>query len=177
MAGSFFFFVLTVAVGSLMDCYVKGLNQKETGRWNSSISSWLASFYWQNMYAVSAHSTRASLLHSNHNRIKSGIGTANPLCDPVGIQTQDLQNRNLSANSLEIPCVYGLLRLISKTHLRRFGLLILSLSATKVQKRSHTMPSWNVKFLRFCSNLLYRHLLGLLLQPQFLFLSRWQKET
>ena len=40
--------------------------------------------------------------------------------DPVGIQTQDLQNRNLSANSLEIPCVYRLLRLSSKTHLRRF---------------------------------------------------------
>ena len=32
MAGIFFFFVLIVAVGSLMDCYVKGLNQKEAGR-------------------------------------------------------------------------------------------------------------------------------------------------
>jgi len=27
MAGLFFFFVLAVAVGSLMDCYVKALNQ------------------------------------------------------------------------------------------------------------------------------------------------------
>lgn len=32
MAGIYFFFILTVAVGSLMDCYVKGLNQKETRR-------------------------------------------------------------------------------------------------------------------------------------------------
>ena len=96
-------------------------------------------------------------------------------CDPVGIQTQDLQNRNLSANSLEIPCVYGLLRLSSETHLRRFcadsALLILSISVAKIRisewktkfiwaflsvsifersskviKMLRTMPSWNVKF-------------------------------
>ena len=77
-------------------------------------------------------------------------GLASPIPrDPVGIQTQDLQNRNLSANSLEIPCVYRLLRLSSETHLRRFcadsALLILSISVAKVRKRNHTMPSWNVK--------------------------------
>lgn len=32
MAGIFFFFVLTVAVGSLMDSYVERLNQEETER-------------------------------------------------------------------------------------------------------------------------------------------------
>ena len=32
MTGIYIFFVLTVAVGSLMDCYVKGLNQKEAGK-------------------------------------------------------------------------------------------------------------------------------------------------
>ena len=50
--------------------------------------------------------------------------------DPVGIQTQDLQNRNLSFNFFEYPFVYGHLRHSSKTHLRRFcadsALLILS---------------------------------------------------
>ena len=40
--------------------------------------------------------------------------------DPVGIQTQDLQNRNLSFNFFEDPFVYGHLRHSSKTHLRRF---------------------------------------------------------
>jgi len=32
MVGFFLFFVLTVAVSSLMGSYVNGLNQKETGR-------------------------------------------------------------------------------------------------------------------------------------------------
>ena len=32
MAGIFSFFVLTVVVGSLMDCYVKSLNQEDTGK-------------------------------------------------------------------------------------------------------------------------------------------------
>lgn len=29
MAGIYFFFVMTVALGSLVDCYVKALNDKE----------------------------------------------------------------------------------------------------------------------------------------------------
>ncbi len=40
--------------------------------------------------------------------------------NPVGIQTQDLQNRNLTFNFFEYPFVYGHLRHSSKTHLRRF---------------------------------------------------------
>ena len=58
--------------------------------------------------------------------------------DPVGIQTQDLQNRNQSFKFNESPFIYWLLRQSSNAHLRRFcadsALLLLSCRLQRYEK-------------------------------------------
>ena len=59
------------------------------------------------------------------------------VCDPVGIQTQDLQNRNLSFNFFEYPFVYGHLR---HSCLPRIRIIFLttSLATSHLRQRSDT---------------------------------------
>ena len=89
------------------------------------------------------------------------MGLAPPiLSDPVGIQTQDLQNRNLSFNFFEYPFVYGHLRHSSKTHLRRFcadSACYYSLVGCKgTKKRAKSQNNYGlfrVRVLRMSTNL------------------------